>query len=666
MVAAALTPVVRATEFGKRYGRTEAVTRVSLEVSRGEVYGLIGPDGAGKSSLMKALAGVLSYESGMLEVFGERLDSESNANRIKARIGFMPQGLGLNLYPELSVEENVDFFGRLRDVSSSDLRARKRRLLGITRLDEFSGRPMKALSGGMKQKLALVCTLVHAPDLLILDEPTTGVDAVSRRDFWAILADLIRDEHTTAVISTAYLDEASRFDRMSLLFDGATLAAGTVESLSARARGVVIVCRVPDGTEIVALGRLREHFPHVEILGSSVRAFIEPAPGATAEQRVRAALGDIDVADIREMTPELEDVFIALIRQRGPLDESPSSGTFPRGNAEALSEPTPHGAGRTLQTAIEATDLTRDFGAFRAVDGVSFRVSRGEIFGLLGANGAGKTTVIKMLTGIIRPTAGSGHIAGVDMRRAQISIKRRIGYMSQAFSLYTDLTVAENISLYAGIHGLSAAEARERAAWVSDMAGLGPYLRMTTARVPMGVRQRLALGCALVHRPEVLFLDEPTSGVDPIGRRRFWDILFRLTRQDGVAILVTTHYMNEAEHCDRVALMFGGRVVADAPPDVLKADARREAGVVLEVGTETPHDALTALRASGYDNAALFGRRVHVVVRDPAVETTRIRRALEGRGVGLQAIHDRPMSLEDVFVLRVTALERASREGRAP
>lgn len=653
--------VVRVSGFHKRYGRTEAVRGVDLEVRKGEIYGVIGPDGAGKSTLMKAIAGVLAFDEGAIHAFGVSIDSERAAERVKARIGFLPQGLGLNLYPELSVEENVDFFARLRGVPEDDLAVRKTRLFAMTRLERFRARPMKALSGGMKQKLGLACTLIHSPDLLILDEPTTGVDPVSRRDFWAILAELVGEEGTTAIVSTAYLDEASRFHRLSLLYDSRELAAGTPEELRTIVPGSVVVVRAREGAELASLGRLQNQFSDVQALGASLRIFLEGAAPAVAVQAVRAALEGIGYDGIAAEDPELEDVFVALLEKRG-LGSKTSFGRVAEvaGRAEDARRGSEAASRPERRPAIEAAGLTRDFGAFRAVDDVSFRIHGGEIFGLLGANGAGKTTVIKMLTGIIRASAGKGRVAGVDMTRPAGSIKRRIGYMSQAFSLYTDLTVSENISLFAGIYGLSTQEARRRAEWICEMAELGTELERPVAGLPMGMRQRLALGCALVHEPEVLFLDEPTSGVDPVGRRRFWDVLFRLSREQNVAILVTTHYMNEAEHCDRLALMFAGRIVADAPPSTLKAAVERDAGHVLEISTDRPDVALACLRAEGYGSASLFGRHIHVLSHEPDDDARRIGRALAKIGARQHAIQPKATSLEDVFVYRVTELERAN------
>jgi drug efflux transport system ATP-binding protein len=641
-------PLIRVTAFEKRYRKHTAVQGVDLTIRHGEIYGLIGPDGAGKSSLMKAIAGVLSYEGGEIEVFGVKVDSEPAAERIKHRVGFLPQGLGLNLYPELSVEENVDFFARLRLVPERDLADRKARLLAMTRLDRFRDRPMKHLSGGMKQKLGLICTLIHEPELAILDEPTTGVDPVSRRDFWAILTELVQEHGMTALVSTAYMDEASRFHRLSFLSNGRVLASGTPSEVQTLVPGSVVTFYA--SPQLEALSRLKKVFTQVEAMGPLIHVFTEEIEHTAAKQRIATGLGDINADDVRVDDPELEDVFVALMLRQGRPKEA--GGVFPASSARLNRD----------GLAIEARGLVRDFGSFRAVDRVSFQVKQGEIFGLLGSNGAGKTTVIKMLTGILPPTAGEGWVAGADMRKAGGVIKERIGYMSQAFSLYLDLTVVENIRLFAGIYGLGTREADTRLEWIVAMAGLGGYESHLTGRLPMGVRQRLALGCALVHRPRVLFLDEPTSGVDPIGRRQFWDILSRLSREEGVAILVTTHYMSEAEHCDQLALMYAGRVVAEGSPTDMKQQVEQQAGHLLEVVTDQPGRALRQLTRAGFDGAALFGTKIHLLSRDPSRDEARLHDALASVGITVDCVGTRSLSLEDVFVYRVMSLEQEERE----
>lgn len=653
---AALSPrhvdtVVRVSNFVKRYKKHAAVEGVDLEVRTGEIYGLIGPDGAGKSSLMKAIAGVLTYDDGEVEVFGVKVDSESAAEQIKHRIGFLPQGLGLNLYPDLSVEENIDFFARLRLVPERELAERKAKLLAMTRLDKFRDRAMKHLSGGMKQKLGLICALIHEPELAILDEPTTGVDPVSRRDFWAILTELIQERGMTALVSTAYMDEAAQFHRLSFLSGGKVLTSGTPAEVQASVPGTMVTCEA--SPQLEALVRLKKHYRQVEARGSLLHVFTEQTDPEVASRQVELSLGAIKAEQLRVDEPELEDVFVALLLRQAehrPPAELPVP-SLHYSNADGL--------------AIEANGLVRDFNTFRAVDRVSFQVKQGEIFGLLGANGAGKTTVIKMLTGILPPSRGEGLVAGADMRGARGAIKERIGYMSQAFSLYLDLTVIENIRLFAGIYGLGTRETKERLEWIVHMAGLAGYESDLTGRLPMGVRQRLALGCALVHRPRVLFLDEPTSGVDLIGRGRFWDILVRFSREEGVAILITTHYMSEAEHCDRLALMHAGRIVAEGTSADLKRQVEKEAGRLLEVITDQPGKALVYLQRAGFHGAALFGTRIRFLCRDPVRDEECACRALEASGVAIKSVAARPLSLEDVFLYKVMALEQQERAAGA-
>jgi ABC-2 type transport system ATP-binding protein len=644
--------VIRVQGLVKRYRKTVAVDGIDLGVRRGEIHGLIGPDGAGKSSLLKAIAGVLTIDAGSIEVFGVSLQSEAACERIKARLGLMPQGLGQNLYADLSVEENIDFFARLREVGKDALAKRKAKLLAMTRLDKVTDRPMKQLSGGMKQKLGLVCTLIHEPELILLDEPTTGVDPVSRREFWVILADLLRDMGITALVSTAYMDEASRFQSVALMSGGKVIASGEPDEITKLVPGTVVALQCMD--PVSAMARLKGKFPQVEARGPWLKTFVEGTDQQDAQQAVQETLNGLVITDLLAGGPELEDVFIALLHRR----QSTSGGD---------SAPAAVTTGTRVQgeVAIEARQLTRDFGRFRAVDQASFSVTQGEIFGLLGANGAGKTTAIKMLTGIIRPTGGTGRVAGADMRVAAQTIKERIGYVSQAFSLYVDLTVIENIRLYAGIYGLSRRETKSRAEWVIGMAGLVGHEADLTANLPMGLRQRLALGCALVHRPKVLFLDEPTSGVDPVGRRQFWDILFSLSRGEGVAILVTTHHMSEAEHCDHLALMYAGRIVADASPLEMKRQMESEAGRLLEITTASPYPAIADLREAGFDAPSPFGKRIHVMSRSPEADMARITQLLAAKGQPEVKIRVRPLSMEDVFVYRVTSLEAHERAGQS-
>lgn len=644
-------PVIDIRGLRKSYKKKLAVDGVALTVKQGEIYGLIGPDGAGKSSLMKAIAGVLSFEQGSLTVFEVNIDSEAAAEKVKGRLGFMPQGLGLNLYGDLSVEENIDFFAQLRQVSLQQLSERKEKLLTMTRLDKFRDRPMKNLSGGMKQKLGLVCTLIHNPELVILDEPTTGVDPVSRRDFWAILAELLREQGTTALVSTAYMDEAARFHRLSLMYNGQVLADGEPDAICQQAQGCMVELTTESQTE--ALGKLKSHYPQLEAIGTKIRVFVDNLALDEAASTVSGHLEGLQIKSIKAFDAELEDAFIALLRQ-GPL--APKTGkdeSIPRFDKTLPDD---------KAIAIEARQLCKDFDQFRSVDKISFKVRQGEIFGLLGANGAGKTTAIKMLTGILPPSEGEGQVAGADMRNAAQAIKERIGYMSQAFSLYLDLTVIENIHLYASIYGVSRSILKQRLDWVIQIAGLEEVTAQLAGSLPMGVRQRLALGCALVHQPGVLFLDEPTSGVDPIGRRHFWEILMHLANVEQVAILVTTHYMSEAEHCDHLALMYAGRVIADDTPGNMIQALQDEAGQLLNITTDQPLQALALLEKSDFKGVALFGRHIHLLAQDRDTAEKKIRELLDKESIKLLNLSADAPSLEDVFVYRVLALENQEPE----
>ncbi len=646
--------IVQVENFGKKYKRLSVIDNVSLSVGKGEIHGLIGPDGSGKSSLLKAIAGVLDFDQGVIRVFGINVNSEKAAEKIKGRIGFMPQGLGQNLYAELSVEENIDFFAQLRRVPQKVLETRKARLLEMTRLEQFKGRSMKHLSGGMKQKLGLVCSLIHHPELVILDEPTTGVDPVSRRDFWVILSQLLEEFGITAVVSTAYMDEASRFHRVSLMYNGKLFAQGRPEEIRALASGSVVIVRALPQAE--AFTTLKARYPQVQPIGHHLRVFVRDKEPGPAEEIIRNSLSDVQLEECYSLEPELEDVFVALLAGRNGHN-STGPGITVRKTREIK-------AGEGSDPAIWAKDLVQDFGAFRAVDRLSFEVPQGEIFGLLGANGAGKTTAIKMLAGILPPSSGDGRVAGIDMRKAVQSIKSRVGYMSQAFSLYEDLTALENLRLYGGIYGLSGGLLKERIAETLALTDLQEHGSELTQGLPMGVRQRLALACALLHRPSILFLDEPTSGVDPLGRRRFWEILFHLSREKGVTILVTTHYMNEAEHCDHLVLMYAGCSVADATPAEMKRALQEEAGDLLELTVDRPMPVLELLASNGFGDAAIFGNCVHLLTHSIDETISGVRLLLESNGLPLHKARKIPLSMEDVFVYRVTALEQHTSEGQ--
>ena len=447
------------------------------------------------------------------------------------------------------------------------------------------------------------------------------------------------------------------------MHEGRILASGSPSEITALAPGIIVSIRAEP--EENAFSMLKSRFGHVQVLGDWLKVFMAGESPQTAGNVLKENLKDVRILEWYCDAPDLEDVFLQLIgKETTSAGMRPSQPAMDQTSPAAWPDPESRVENRTGdETAISATGLIRDFGSFRAVDRVSFHVPYGEIFGLLGANGAGKTTVIKMLTGILQPTSGDGQVAGADMRQAGRDIKERIGYMSQAFSLYTDLSVIENIRLYAGIYGLNRKTEKTRTEWVLDMAELSGYEKRLTGSLPMGLRQRLALGCALVHRPGVLFLDEPTSGVDPLGRRRLWETFHRLSREENVAILVTTHYMSEAEHCDHLALMFAGRIVADASPDKMKQDVENEAGGLLEVETDNPLLSLQLLEQNAFEGVALFGNKIHFLTRDREAAEKRLASVLASGNVKLISVIPRKLSMEDVFVYRVLSLERGRKNG---
>jgi ribosome-dependent ATPase len=477
-----------------RYGRAAALDAVTLALPAGCMVGLIGPDGVGKSSLLGIIAGARKIQSGRVSVLDGDMADAAHRAVVCPRIAFMPQGLGKNLYPDLSVRENIEFFSRLFGQSRSEREHRIAELLAGTGLAPFAGRQTKKLSGGMRQKLGLCCSLIHDPDLLILDEPTTGVDPLSRRQFWELIERIrSRRRAMSIVVATAYMEEAERFDRLVAMNDGRVLAAGTPAQLRAQ----------------------------------------------TGAQTV-------------------EDAFIALLPE---LQRA--------GHRELHIPPR-----RTVDTepVIAARGLTRRFGDFTAVDHVSFTIERGEIFGFVGSNGCGKTTTMKMLTGLLPASEGEALLFGCPLDASDLKSRNRVGYMSQSFSLYTELTVGQNLDLHARLFHLPVRKARARVVELVEHFGLTDYVDHRALDLPLGIRQRLSLAVAVVHEPEMLILDEPTSGVDPLARDRFWELLIDLSRNQGVTIFVSTHFMNEAERCDRISLMDSGRVLAtDTPAGLIKA-----------------------------------------------------------------------------------------------
>jgi len=550
--------VARVTGVTHRYKKTLALTDVDLELPARQMIGVIGPDGVGKSTLLALVAGVRKIQQGCVEVLGGDLARQSHRTKVCPQIAYMPQGLGRNLYPTLSVFENVDFFGRLFGQSKQERTWRIEELLVSTGLAPFAGRPAGKLSGGMKQKLGLCCALIHDPDLLILDEPTTGVDPLSRRQFWELI-DRIRARRTgmSVVVATAYMEEAEAFGWLVAMDSGRVLATGTAAELQSKT-------------------------------------------GAK----------------------ELEEAFIDLLPETK------------RAGHRTVVVPPRKAASREI--AIEANGLTKRFGKFTAVDHVSFQIERAEIFGFLGSNGCGKTTTMRMLTGLTPASEGTAKLFGRQLNAYNLETRKRVGFMSQNFSLYSELTVGQNLDLHAQLYHVPPDKIRSRIAELVERFGLGDYLDDLAESVPLGIRQRLSLAVAVIHEPETLLLDEPTSGVDPVARDQFWELLIYLSREKGVTIFISTHFMNEAARCDRISLMHAGKVLAcDAPAALMAArhktsleamfiecleEAAPEAEVADTPATKEKHEKSTVSRGSRFSPRRLLAyarRETLEILRDP-------------------------------------------------
>jgi ABC-2 type transport system ATP-binding protein len=535
----------------KQFGDVTALAGIDATIGAARLTGLVGPDGAGKTTLMRLMAGLMSPTRGELRIAG--IDAAVEPARIHESTGYMPQRFGL--YEDLSVMENLRLYSALRGIEAGALDERFERLLHFTRLEPFTTRLAGRLSGGMKQKLGLACALMAEPDVLLLDEPSVGVDPVSRQELWRMVGELAGDG-MAVVWSTAYLDEAERCEQVLLLNGGRLEYAGAPRELTRRLDGRSFRLKNLRGSRRHVLAETLD-LPGVcdgVIQGESVRAVLR----ADSEPAALAALAAQHGGTLESAAARFEDAFVDLLGG-GPGGHSPLADRMPSLSPD-------------FETAVSARHLSKYFGDFAATDDVSFDVRPGEIFGLLGPNGAGKSTTFKMLCGLLRPSAGEAFVAGHDLRRAPGRAKLGLGYMAQKFSLYGLLSVRQNLEFFSGVYGLRGSERRARVDEMVATFDLLRYLDASPDTLPLGFKQRLALACAMMHRPPVLFLDEPTSGVDPITRREFWTHINGVVRK-GVTVLVTTHFMDEAEYCDRVALMYRAKLVALDTPDALKARA---------------------------------------------------------------------------------------------
>ena len=583
-----------------------ALNGVSLSVAHGTLTALVGPDGAGKTTLIRLVAGLLSPDSGKIEVLG--FDVSVNPQQVQDRIGYMPQRFGL--YEDLTVQENLNLYADLHGVNRQQRRERYPRLMEMTALGAFTDRLAGRLSGGMKQKLGLACTLVRSPDLLLLDEPTVGVDPLSRLELWEIILQLVKERGLTVFVSTSYLDEAERCAHVIVLHQGNLLAQGPPDAVSVLGEGRTFMADPPARQRARALQtRLLDEPYIVDAVpqGGKVRFVTRSRSGVFKDDfGPGSPLAEANVVSVQ---PQFEDGFLVLLRKtmeqtrrhadeetgKGGDDEKKRQETTEQGDQEiggqqeitarsnavvprlqvSPSPSLPFSMSPSLggEPVVQVRGLVRKFGSFTAVDRVTFEVSRGEIFGLLGPNGAGKTTTFRMLCGLLPASSGVLRVAGADLRRARASARQKIGYVAQKFSLYSQLAVGENLEFFASAYNLRGNRKQQRIEWALEEFGLGPFVDLPSGQLPGGYRQRLAMAAALLHEPETLFLDEPTSGADPLARRDFWRRIVSLA-DHGVTVIVTTHFMEEAEYCDHVAIMDAGRVLAQGTPAEIRVHAR--------------------------------------------------------------------------------------------
>ena len=615
----------------KKYRNLTAVNDLNLRVKPGEIFGLIGSDGAGKTTTFQMLCGILAPTSGLM--FVDARDVEKEPDKIRSAIGYMSQDF--TLYGDMTVEENINFMADLRGIPYSIREDQKKKLLNFSRMEPFRNRRAAALSGGMKKKLGLSCALIHRPKILILDEPTTAVDPLSRSEFWKILYEFIL-EGITIIISTPYMDEAERCHQVALMQEGEIIACGTPANL----KGLIkkkIGCFKPDKIN-QAFKILRDELYLVgQVYGDRIRVFLDEPAAELPKIETNLTDKGIKVEDCREVSPNMDDVFLSFLQASGKN----------RGKKKWI----PFNIPQLGEKAIEVSEIRKQFGNFTAVNGISFEVKTGTVFGFLGPNGAGKTTTIKMLCGILPPTSGSAIVAGHDIITQFRRVKKRIGYMSQLFSLYPDLTVGQNLDFYASIYGLGKKDKILKKSWViEELAGLKGKEGYLASELSGGWKQKLALGCAVMHQPSVLFLDEPTSGVDPAARIEFWDIIYRLS-EEGITTIVTTHFMDEAERCNILGLINGGNLVALGTPEKLKEDLTVNFYEISSSPVLASYHKLLSL--DFILQASLFGNKIHILTENREIDLSK--EELGAAGVKVEEINRIKPSLEDVFIYHVVA-----------
>ncbi|ARV58152.1 ABC transporter ATP-binding protein [Nostocales cyanobacterium HT-58-2] len=637
------TPLISIRDLRHRYSKqTEAVAGINLDIYQSEIFGLIGPDGAGKTTTFQILSGVMPQTSGIVEVFG------SKPWDVRLQMGYLTQRF--SLYLDMSIWENLRYAAGLREVSEAAFKMRSEHYLKLLDLAQFKERLAGRLSGGMKQKLALCCALIHQPKILLLDEPTTGVDPVSRREFWDILAELAVTERMTTVVATPYLDEAERCSRIALMYDGKIQQCDTPAKVKAslglqRLEVHLPVAQLDKAADILHNNLdLRELVSDVQRFGDHLDV-LTGQPRETS-QRIRRVLEQqqIPVENLAIDTPTLENTFVARLRE---LKGERFASNYPRIFRQEQSE----------ETAIGAQNLNKVFGNFHAVKNINLNIKYGEVFGLLGANGAGKTTTIKMLCGLLPASSGKVTLAGETGQLRSAQVRQKIGYMSQKFTLYDDLTIGQNLEFYCGVYGIPRRHRRAKKNWVLQMSDLVGQEDKLTKDLPGGWKQRVAFGAAVMHEPKVVFLDEPTSGVDPLARREFWRWINEFANV-GMAILVTTHYLEEAEQCHRLGLMVAGQLVAQGTPRQVKEE---QSGQLVEWECE-PLQVASDLLKQRLERwrVSIFGSRLHTVLDEPQTQISQVENWLVEAGIRVQSHREIGFSLEDVFI---NLVEQARQRG---
>jgi ABC-2 type transport system ATP-binding protein len=616
--------VVEAASLAKSYGPLKALDEVSFEVRTGEIFGFIGADGAGKTTAFKIIAGVLERGGGEIRVLG------TTPREAGARVGYLTQPF--SLYQDLSVDENLNYAAGLREVAPADLAERRERYFKLFDLIRFTDRLAGRLSGGMKQKLALSSALIADPALLLLDEPTTGVDPVTRRDFWDALTSLATGG-MTIIVATPYLDEAERCHRVALMERGKIYDIDTPARFRSKTGLTRLEVKVEPLAQAEDVLSKSPEAEDVQRFGDRLDVMAANPAEAEADLRQRAQANGLQVTEVRRSQPTLENAFVGKLREM-------------RGASEVPHFPNPSPPLSRKDVVIGAKDLNKRFGSFQAVKNFQLEIRNGEIYGLLGANGAGKTTAIKIICGLIDPTSGNVTLLGRSKGLRSAGVRSRIGYMSQKFALYDDLTIGENLDFYARLYGVDGRFREERKKWVLEMSELSGEEGMLTKSLPGGWKQRVAFGAATMHEPEAIFLDEPTSGVDPLARRAMWRMINEFADR-GAGILVVTHYLEEAEQCNRLGFMVAGEIIAAGSPGEVKAAMK---GSLSEIETGQPERALTTLKKKfGASRVSLFGDKLHLVAENDA-QQKEAAAELESAGVKVLSWNPAEFSLEDVFI----------------